>query len=117
LSEIQSPPILKMIRQYLPTLPGVRQDRLPTKALWRSLEKAVDIRNKVVHAGLGPLPSWANDDDWPTPGDILYATSDLLWLFDMYRGHWWAERHLSDSTLVEFGVLSPPAPGWRARGA
>lgn len=38
-------------------------------------------------------------------GEALATTSDLLWLFDYYRGHTWALDHLSSETTAELAKV------------
>ena len=82
--EIQTPPLRKMLRDFLPSLP-IRAKRsdgatisLP-RELIRQVDKAAEHRNKVVHRGA------------PPPGrqeliNMLEAISDLLWMCDVYSG-------------------------------
>jgi hypothetical protein len=90
--EIQTPPLPKILRHFLLTLP-VRARRLdggpimPPSALIKRIEKAVEHRNKIVHVG-APPPS--RED----LANMLAAISDLLWLCDLYTGEPWAIKHL-----------------------
>ncbi len=95
--EIQAPPLSKMLRKYLPTLP-VRahfQDRsiCPPNKLVNMLEKAVEQRNKLVHAGKAPPGLFELEE-------ILKAVNDFLWICDVYEGHAWAARYVSGETLA-----------------
>jgi hypothetical protein len=106
-----SPPIHKIIRNYLPTLPRSVEYAEPPPQLLRALEKAVALRNKFVHVGPGPSTAWlAPDPSALEANHILRATSDLLWLFDVQRGHAWALDHLSDETRELLGLTSTPPP-------
>jgi hypothetical protein len=69
--ELQTPSFSKMLRKYLPTLP-VRahfQGRpiCPPNEVVKMLEKAVEYRNKLVHAGKGASASLGTRRD--APGD------------------------------------------------
>jgi hypothetical protein len=97
--ELPSPPIRKIVSDWLPTLP-IQSHYLPTKRLRRALNKAVEARNEIVHTGHTPSVD--------VPG-LLEATADLLRLFDVYRGHDWALEHVSDETRQELG-LAPREP-------
>jgi hypothetical protein len=94
--EIQAPSLGKMLRKYLPTLPIkgglVGKTIRPPRQLISCLEKAVELRNKVVH--VGELP--------PGPDDlerILRAVNDFLWICDCYAGQLWAVPNISVETL------------------
>jgi hypothetical protein len=94
--EIQTPSLSKMLRNYLPTLP-VRarfegKSIRPPNALLRELDKAVERRNKLVHAG-EPPPKWDELEE------MLRAVNDFLWICDLYQGHVWAAKHISVSLL------------------
>jgi hypothetical protein len=94
--EIQTPPVGKILRKFLPTLP-VRAKWLdgrsitPPSKLIKLIEKAFKLRNKVVHVGVAP----------PSRRELaimLRAISDLLWICDIYSGELWAEEHVSHET-------------------
>jgi hypothetical protein len=102
-----APPIEKIIKDYVPSLPDVPEDRLPPDALIETLKKAVTIRNEVVHVGRPTAPSrrrGSREIKSETADAIRDATSDVLWLFDLYRGHSWAEGCLSPETRASFGL-------------
>lgn len=90
--EIQTPPVGKTLRKFLPTLP-VRARRLdgrsitPPSKLVKLIEKAFELRNDVVHVG-APPPSRQE------LAIMLRAISDLLWICDIYLGELWAEKHV-----------------------
>jgi hypothetical protein len=88
---LPTPPLLKMIKEYLPQLP-VRSTisgtaKPPPKPVLDALLKGVTLRNELAHAGgQGPASR--------TVEEILRAVHDLLWLLDYYSGHEWALDHL-----------------------
>jgi hypothetical protein len=93
--EIQTPSFSKISRKYLPSLPvkGKLNGKklVPPNALLNSLEKAVECRNKLVHAGAAP----------PERKDLevmLRAVNDFLWICDLYVGHIWAANNISPAT-------------------
>jgi len=75
--EIQTPSLSKMLSRFLPTLPVRARfegySLRPPKALLRQLDKAVDQRNKLVHAG-EPPPRWDELEE------MLRAVNDFLWI-------------------------------------
>jgi hypothetical protein len=92
---VPSPPIAKIARDYIPSL-KVRA-RLegktirPPKKLLKRLTEAVELRNRVVHAGEAP----------PGPEklkEILAAMEDLVWICGVYTGYTWAWDHVSFDT-------------------
>jgi hypothetical protein len=94
--EIQTPPVRKILHDFLPTLP-IKARRLdggpitPPRTLIREIERAVKHRNKIVHVGAPPP---AKDE----LAKMLIAISDLLWLCDVYTGEHWATKHVSLET-------------------
>jgi hypothetical protein len=96
--ETQTPPVRKILRDFLPTLP-IKARRLdggpitPPRTLIKEIEKAVEHRNKIVHVGAPPP---AKDE----LARMLIAISDLLWLCDVYTGEHWAIKHVSSQNSV-----------------
>ena len=92
--EAQTPALSKMLSKLLPTLPVKARFEgksiRPPKALRLQLEKAVEHRNKLVHAG-EPPPKWDELEE------MLRAVNDFLWICDVYQGHVWAAKHISPS--------------------
>jgi hypothetical protein len=91
--ELQTPPVGKMLRKFLPTLPvrarwaDGRPITLPTKLIGL-VEKAFERRNDVAHVGASP-PSRKE------LANMLRAIDDLLWFCDVYSGEHWAMKHIS----------------------
>jgi hypothetical protein len=88
----QSPPLIRMLEEYLPLLPTrlrIKGKVLPPpKWLIAEIKKGVNLRNKIVHGHKIELKSDALLE-------ILKAVHDLLYLFDLYAGHEWAAQRLS----------------------
>lgn len=96
-----APPLIKMLTEYLPTLPA-RQTLggkvlAPPDALLASLRKGVTLRNQLAHAG-GPTLST------DTVIEILESVRDLLWLLDYYAGHAWALAYVSEGSRRSLGA-------------
>lgn len=98
---VPSPPLIKMINEYLPKLPVKNNIKgkviPPSKRVIDTLKKGVTIRNQIAHAGQKP------------PGDdaveeILLAVRDLLWLIDYYCGHEWALKYIRAETRLDMGI-------------
>lgn len=89
---IPSPPLVRMLRDYLPLLPAkctIRGRVLPPPtAIIDLLEKGVNLRNRAAHAGAATF-------DYETLEEVLLAVRDLLWILDYYRGFHWALDHVS----------------------
>ena len=92
---VPSPPIHKIAKDYIPSLKVKARLKgktlRPPKKLLKKLLEAVELRNKVVHAGEAP-PSHEELIG------ILEAMEDLVWICSLYTGHSWAWDHVSFST-------------------
>jgi hypothetical protein len=91
-TNIPTPPLEKILREYLPLLPARHlidgNVKPPPKGVMETLKKAVTIRNSLAHAGtVSPTRETAEQ--------ILKAIRDLLWLLDYYGGHEWAFDYIS----------------------
>jgi hypothetical protein len=64
---------------------------LPNQVI-RKLERAAELRNKIVHAGKEP----PNTDELD---DLLDAIQDFLWICDLYAGNAWAGIYISYATM------------------
>lgn len=117
LSNLPAPPIVKLIWKYLPTLPGFAPQYAPPTPLRSRLERGVTLRNSSVHTGPPESASgWLSPDIQRTEVEsILACTSDLLWLFDVQRGHEWALDNLSHATGSALGLTDGPPPDPNSR--
>ncbi len=83
---LASPPIDKIMREYIPNLP--RQvpegslNEIPAGVI-DELKKAVTLRNKVAHTGEYSLSH-------PSLEAKLQVIRDLLWILDYFSGRLWA---------------------------
>lgn len=101
LQKLPSPPLVKMLKEYLPSLPT----RLtfdgkvhgPPKYVRTLLAKAVDERNGVAHLGV-----WTMKRD--AVKETLNAAGDTLYLLDYYAGHAWARDRISENYLTSLGT-------------
>jgi hypothetical protein len=97
-TNVPSPPLIQILKEYLPILPvrchisGVA--KAPPQQLLDTLRKGVTIRNRLSHAG-GASPSTEDVEN------ILEAVRDLLWLTDYYSGVPWAFGYISDVTRAQ----------------
>jgi hypothetical protein len=94
---LPSPPVTRLLSEYLPNLPAVNTINgkvlPPPKPIIELIKKAVNIRNQIAHIG-GKSP---NDQ---TLDQILEAIRDVIWLLDYYCGHAWAYSHISKETKL-----------------
>ena len=82
-----SPPVDKLLREYIPQLPAKNKLngsvlRPPTHII-SEIKKGIEQRNRLVHGseeGLAPSDLQ----------DLFLAIRDVLYLLDYYRGHDWA---------------------------
>lgn len=85
-----SPPLVKMLSEYLPSLPARNKfdEKVlpPSKSTLDVLKKAVAQRNKATHVG----QTVKTDSVEQT----LLSIRSILWLLDYYRGHRWALSHM-----------------------
>ena len=90
--KMPSPPVTKMLAEYMPTLPTVNAFagvvHPPPKYARKLMADAVEERNRVAHTGASTM-------DGKTLADTLSCFRDLLYVFDFYAGHSWALEHLS----------------------
>jgi hypothetical protein len=101
MKNVQTPPLVPMLRNYLPTLPvknTIGGEVLPPpKKLRKTLQRSVEERNKVAHTGRAVLA------DEPLK-ESLGAIRDVLWLLDYYRGFEWALEHIRAETKQDMGL-------------
>ncbi|MGJ8657027.1 MAG: hypothetical protein ACSHX6_11310 [Akkermansiaceae bacterium] len=104
MEEVASPPIFKILRDYIPklhTAKGCNMDFWEEiKPLIKKSQKLVEIRNKVAHTGRIP-------DDAGQIQDHLGVVADLLYVLDVLAGHEWAKSLVSYSLRKS---LSWPPP-------
>ncbi len=88
---LPSPPLVRMLTDFLPgiPLPITKADRQPfvPDLILRELEKAVLVRNQLVHGR-------RNTVERDSAHSILWAVHDFLYLLDFYSGQTWALKNL-----------------------
>lgn len=101
---VPTPPLVKMLQEYLPLLPvrcRIEGKVLPPpEDILKTLTKGVNLRNKVAHAGGVNLK-------YDTVEEVLLAVRDVLWLLDYYGGIEWACEHVSDKTRATMNLDCP----------
>jgi hypothetical protein len=85
LSELPSPPLTKLLKDYLPLLTTRRttNGEVIPRSIRASLDSAVQTRNKIVHRGAGAPSSIVLTE-------LLATVNDLLYLLDWLSGSEWA---------------------------
>jgi hypothetical protein len=98
---IPSPPVVKILIQYLPELfPDEKRFYAAEKKdrLIKTIDDAVHLRNEMVHTdSLPPKPEKVSE--------IIDAIQELLWICDYYSGYRWAELHINAMKRV---TTQPP---------
>lgn len=100
---VPSPPIKKLIRDFLPTLEckctlsGVVVAPIPSEL--NIIEKAFDLRNKIVHGVDAEL-------NIALVESTLSAVRNFLALVDFYGGEEWAFENISKSTQAQLRVAA-----------
>jgi hypothetical protein len=97
---LPSPPVEKMLREYLPKLPtGNRINGKvlpPPGRILNTIKKGVLLRNEIIHKGATVKQR--------TCEEVLGAITDVLRLCDYYSGYEWALNYLSAETREELGL-------------
>ncbi len=88
---VQSPPLDRILNQYLPKLPvknKISGNVLPPpKKLMKTITQGIQYRNKIVHVGKDEFsPEFLEE--------LLFAIEDVLGLLDYYAGFNWALEHI-----------------------
>lgn len=111
LNSIQSPPISKILRDYIPTIPTKNlvngKVHIP-KSLRKTVHTGIEARNKILHTGSiaesdKNLESYCHNISSATY-HFLYAVQDIVWLLDYYQGQDWALDYVSKTTLESMGI-------------
>lgn len=99
---LPSPPVEKMLREYLPKLPAdnrINGQVLPPPArILEIIKKGVLLRNQIIHKGATVKARSCEE--------VLGAITDVLWLCDYYSGYEWALNYVSSETRKELGLLT-----------
>lgn len=104
--EMPSPPVPKLLKDYLPTLPSptpLGRTALPApKQIRASLQWCIETRNTIVHRR--QAQHW-----FPELPRRLADLQDLIWLLDAHCGNDWALGHISRETQALRNGASPAA--------
>lgn len=101
IENMQSPDILSLIKEYIPSLEvnnTIKGEVLfPQKSIIKPLRKGIQMRNIVAHGGTCSLTS-------KNLKATLKAVRQLLWLLDYYSGYDWALEHFDEEVKVELNI-------------
>jgi hypothetical protein len=104
MEESPSPPIFKILRDYLPLIYRAHGKELDfwdkVKPFIKKTQKLIEIRNKVAHTGRIP------EDAGPIQDDIKLVL-DLLYLLDVLNGMEWAKTLASHELRQALGWPTP----------
>jgi len=104
MQEIPSPPIFKVLRDYIPLIHRNRGIELDfwnfVKPLINRVQKLTEVRNKVAHTGKIPDHAGPLQDDFELVLDFLY-------LLDVLEGHEWAKSLVSSELRKTLGWPDP----------
>jgi hypothetical protein len=93
-----SPPLVKMLSHYLPTLPTKLkiQDKVlkPPRSIRKALDEGIAARNDTTHAGIAPPKGEELEK-------LLLSVRDLLYLLDVYCGFEWALNNIRTEVQLE----------------
>ncbi|WP_441279841.1 hypothetical protein [Bradyrhizobium sp. 63_E2_N1_3] len=99
--EAPAPPVVKMLRDYLPQLHASKGIGLAEweklRPLFKEVEELAKRRNKLTHSGAMPKEVISNMPSF------LSMVSDLLYVLDIVEGNEWARENIQPSTRVLLG--------------
>jgi len=100
--ELPSPPVERLLRDYLPTLPAKNTlaGRVvpPPSELLAELKKAVQGRNRVAHGGRLEVSA-------DRVAEFLETSAhDIVWLLTYYAGTDWALENVRNRTRIALGL-------------
>lgn len=99
--ESPSPPVVKMLSDYLPTLPSQAVSgtfKPPPARVLDTLKKGVHLRNTVVHQGKGKISLLGLREIMDTVADVLRA-------LDYHRGFAWSLQYVREDVRKEWGLV------------
>ena len=104
MDHVPSPPLDKMLREFMETLPA-RQTISgtvcrPPKSVITAIKQGIELRNAVVHRK-------AEELDEAVIEKTLNAVRDLLYLLDYYRGETWALEQIAPGVLADLKRQRP----------
>jgi hypothetical protein len=109
-----SPRIIELINAYFPDpliLAKLNKKVVIPKSICNAIDIGVQVRNKLVHAGVIPQDKGNeqrykpyHDNLSQKTEDLLLNILDLLRLLDYYSGHEWALDYVREEILIAQGI-------------
>lgn len=97
LQETQSPPVVKLINDYIPALlvaKGLRPTgNKPPPLIRKAIDDAMKIRNSIAHGASSAFRPMELER-------LQKAIDDYLWMLDVYRGQHWAKWRIRQEILL-----------------
>jgi hypothetical protein len=104
LMELQSPPIHKILKDYIATVPSHSAHALDQwnklKPMFSRIQRRIEDRNRLTHRGTMDV---SNDELVAFSQDV----GDVLYALDVLRGQEWARHNLRKETCRELGWPDP----------
>ncbi len=105
MEKIPSPPVHKMLRDYVPSIHKARGTDVDfwqkLRRTLNSVQELVEIRNRVAHSGKVDVGTVDLEKYTATVSDVLY-------ILDVLEGHDWAKHHVSNKLRNELAWPSGP---------
>jgi hypothetical protein len=105
--EVPSPPVVRMLKEYIPKLPARLQIAgkvvAPPDRVLERIRDGVSKRDQLVHRG-------AETVDGQFLKEVTEAVSDCLRLLDYYAGQAWALKWLTLETMEDLGLRTTSGP-------
>lgn len=102
ITEVQSPPIVKIFKHYIPELFEEYKDSIDkfreTKHM-KQINKAIELRNNISHRGADADTGWI-------VVDFIDSAEQFVWFCDFLAGYLWAEDNFDQITKKCF-INSP----------
>jgi hypothetical protein len=105
LEKMPSPPIFRLLGDYLPSIHKANssiKDWGALKHLWKTCQKIAEDRNQLVHSGQNPESN--------TLTGYINAVHDVLYILDVLDGHDWARNFVSQEVRAKQDWPDDPTP-------
>jgi hypothetical protein len=102
LQHAPSPPIHKILRNYVPEMhagTSIISDWKSLTKLWNACQNLAEARNETTHSGAGMESASLHEH--------LVTASDVLYVLDALAGHQWARQRVSHSLRAALGWPAP----------
>lgn len=103
ITEVQSPPLVKIFKHYIPELfeeHKISIDSFRKTKHMTQITKAIELRNNISHRGADADKGWI-------VVDFIDSAEQFVWFCDFLAGYHWAENHFDQITKKCF-ISTPP---------